>query len=241
MERLQKVIAKAGLASRRKAEEMIAEGRVKVNGVTVTEMGTQVGENDTVTVDGHEIGKEEKVYYLLNKPKQTISAVSDDRGRRTVMECFPDIDARIFPIGRLDYDTTGILLMTNDGEFANLMMHPRSHMPKTYEVHVKGVFTDQMARMLSRGIPLDDGKTLPCDVEILEVSKKKEKSALRITIYEGRNREIRRMMTYFHCDVTRLTRVGYGFLDLGTLRQGEYRKLRMYEVRKLMAMASGQQ
>ena len=240
MERLQKVIAKAGIASRRKAEELIKAGRVKVNGRTVTEMGVQVAPGDTVTVDGKELQSEHKVYYLLNKPKRTICAVSDDKGRDTVMSCFDGVEERIFPIGRLDYDTTGLLIMTNDGEFANQMMHPRYHLPKTYEVAVDGVITDQMARLLSKGIPLDGKKTLPADVGIISRSANKNKTVLHITIYEGRNREIRRMMEYFNCEVTRLNRIGYGFLTLGNLRQGEYRRLRPYEVRKLIAMSQNQ-
>ncbi len=237
MERLQKRIARAGVASRRKAEELILAGKVKVNGVVVREMGVQVSENDEVVVNGKHLQEEQKVYYLLNKPRGTICAVSDDRGRDTVMSCFPDVEERIFPVGRLDYDTTGILLMTNDGEFANRMMHPSCHVPKTYEVYVNGVFTDNMARQLSKGIRLDDGMTLPCDVELMERSEKKKKTVLRVTIIEGRNREVRRMMEYFGCRVTRLARIKYGSLELGSLRQGEYRKLRMFEVKKLLELA----
>ena len=237
MERLQKVIAKAGIASRRKAEELIAQGKVRVNGEVVTEMGVQVSGEDRISVDGKEIGREEKVYYLLNKPKSTICSVSDDRGRKTVIDCLEGVSERVFPVGRLDYETTGLLILTNDGDFANLMMHPRSHLPKTYEVTVDGVFADDMARILSNGIVIEGKRTLPADVEILSRSKNKNKSVLHITIYEGRNREIRKMMEYFHCPVRRLARIRYGNLETGSLRQGEYRRLRMYEVRKLSAMA----
>lgn len=240
MERLQKVIARAGIASRRHAEDLIRSGRVKVNGVTVTEMGVQVAPSDIVSVDGKELQNENKVYYLLNKPKKTICSLKDEKDRQTVLSCFPDVQERIFPIGRLDYDTTGLLILTNDGDFANQMMHPKYHLPKTYEVGVDGVLTDTMAKMLSRGIMLDGKKTLPADVEILSRSEKRNKTVLRITIYEGRNREIRRMMEYFHCEVTRLARIGYGFLTLGSLRQGQYRRLRAFEVRKLIAMSSSQ-
>ena len=240
MERLQKVIAKAGIASRRHAEELIRAGRVKINGKTVTEMGVQVAPSDIVSVDGKELQDENKVYYLLNKPKKTICSLKDEKDRQTVLSCFPDVKERIFPIGRLDYDTTGLLILTNDGEFANQMMHPKYHLPKTYEVGVDGVLTDGMARLLSRGIMLDGKKTLPADVEILSRSEKRNKTVLRITIYEGRNREIRRMMEYFHCEVTRLARISYGFLTLGNLRQGQYRRLRAFEVRKLLAMSRNQ-
>lgn len=239
MERLQKVIAQAGIASRRKAEELIAQGKVKVNGKVVTQMGVQVSGNDTIEVNGVEIGKEEKVYYLFNKPKKCLSTVTDDKGRETVMDYFSDSRERIFPVGRLDYDTSGLLIMTNDGEFANLMMHPRNHIHKTYEVAVEGVITDDMCRMLESGINLEDGKTLPAEVIVLQRSKKKNRTVLQITIQEGRNRQVRRMMEYFHCPVTRLTRIAYEFLELGQLRQGQYRKLRSYEVRKLKNIANG--
>lgn len=237
MERLQKLIAEAGIASRRKAEEMIQQGRVKVNGTTVKEMGVKVSSSDKIEVDGKEINKEEKVYFLLNKPKKTICAVTDDKQRDTVVDLI-DCKQRIFPVGRLDYETTGILLLTNDGEFANAMMHPRSHIQKTYEVAVNGVLTDTMCKRLEEGIELEDGKTLPAEVFLLQRSEKKNKTVLQITIQEGRNRQVRRMMEYFHCEVTRLNRIQYAFLDLGNLRQGQYRKLRMYEVKKLMGIAN---
>lgn len=237
MERLQKVIAASGIASRRKAEEMIQQGRVKVNGQTVKEMGVKVSTQDRIEVDGHEINKEEKVYYLLNKPKRTICSVSDDKERDTVVDII-DCKERIFPVGRLDYETTGLLLLTNDGEFANGLMHPRNHIRKTYEVAVKGVLTDGMCALLEKGIELEDGKTLPAEVFVLQRSEKKNNTVLQITIQEGRNRQVRRMMEFFNCEVTRLNRIQYAFLDLGNLRQGQYRKLRMFEVRKLMSIVN---
>ena len=237
MERLQKVIAASDIASRRKAEEMIQQGRVKINGQTVKEMGVKVSTQDRIEVDGHEINKEEKVYYLLNKPKRTICSVSDDKERDTVVDII-DCKERIFPVGRLDYETTGLLLLTNDGEFANGLMHPRNHIRKTYEVAVKGVLTDGMCALLEKGIELEDGKTLPAEVFVLQRSEKKNKTVLQITIQEGRNRQVRRMMEFFNCEVTRLNRIQYAFLDLGNLRQGQYRKLRMFEVRKLMSIVN---
>jgi len=238
MERLQKAIAQAGIASRRKAEILIQEGKVKVNGKTITEMGFQVSPSDTIEVNGEEIKKEEKVYFLFNKPKKCITAVTDDKDRETVMKYFTDVKERIFPVGRLDYETSGLLLMTNDGEFANLMMHPRSHLPKTYEVSVKGVLTDEMCAQLEEGIELEDGMTLPSEVLLLQRSVKKNKTVLQLTIQEGRNRQVRRMMQHFGCEVTRLNRIEYAFLTLGNLRQGQYRKLRMYEVRKLISFVN---
>ncbi|MBR3310432.1 MAG: rRNA pseudouridine synthase [Solobacterium sp.] len=237
-ERLQKVIARSGIASRRKAEELILSGKVKVNGITVREMGIKVSPQDEITVNGQVLKEEEKVYYLLNKPAKTICSLQDEKGRDTVMRCFQGVQERIFPVGRLDYDTTGLLIMTNDGDFANIMMHPRNHILKTYEVVVEGILSDEMAIRLEKGIDLEDGKTLPANVEITERSKKKNRTAARITIQEGRNREIRRMMEYFGCTVRQLKRVQYGFLTLGNLKQGEYRRIRSYEVRKLREIAS---
>ncbi len=236
MERLQKIIAAAGIASRRKAEQLIAEGRVRVNGEIVTEPGTKASVNDTITVDGVEIRKEEKVYYLLNKPKHTVSSVTDDRGRETVVSLLSEEKGRIFPVGRLDYDTTGVLILTNDGDFANKMMHPRYHIPKTYLVTCEGVITDEMASQMRRGLDLEDGRTMPAKVHIFSNSTRK-KTRLSITIWEGRNRQVRRMIEYFGCTVTRLERVQYGFLDVRNLRQGEYRRLRMYEVKRLLQYA----
>ena len=236
MERLQKVIAQAGIASRRKAEELIASGKVRVNGETVTQMGVQVSPSDRIEVNGVEIGREEKVYFLFNKPKKCICSVSDDKGRETVLDYFTDVRERIFPVGRLDYETTGLLLLTNDGEFANMMMHPSFQVKKTYEVAVSGILTDDMCRILENGVNLEDGRTLPAEVVLLERSRKRNRTVLQITIQEGRNRQVRRMMEYFHCEVTRLNRISYAFLDLGNLRQGQYRRLRSYEVRKLKNM-----
>ncbi|MBP3892190.1 MAG: rRNA pseudouridine synthase [Solobacterium sp.] len=235
MERLQKVIANAGITSRRKAEELIEKGRVKVNGVVVKELGFKVDSKDEIEVDNKPIQKEEKVYYLLNKPKKTICSLKDEKGRATVIDCFPNIKERIFPVGRLDYDTTGVLILTNDGDFANQMMHPRHHIPKTYEVSIDGYLTDAQIKALEKGIPLEDGKTQPAIVNLLNRSQKKNKSILELTIFEGKNREIKRMMEYFHHTVTRLNRLSYGSLTLGKLRQGEYRKLRNYEIRQLLS------
>ncbi len=234
MERLQKVIAEAGITSRRKAEELILNGKVKVNGKVVKELGTKVSFEDEIEVNGEPINKEEKVYYLFNKPKKVICSVSDPHNRITVNDYFRDINKRVFPVGRLDYETTGLIIMTNDGEFAQQMMHPSKHIEKTYEVEVEGIFTDKMAKHLTNGIMIEGKKTLPAIVEIAQTSKRKNISLLKITIFEGRNREIRKMMEYFNCDVKRLKRIQYGFLTLGNLRQGEYRKLRSYEIKKLI-------
>ena len=239
-ERLQKIIAGAGIASRRKAEELIKAGRVKVNGVTVRELGFKASYSDEIEVDGQLIEKEEKVYYLLNKPKRTVCTLQDDKGRETVLAYLPEVEQRIFPVGRLDYQTTGVLLLTNDGEFANLMMHPRSHVAKTYEAAIDGIMTDAEISQLRRGIKLEDGMTLPASVHMISKNKKSGKCVLSVTIYEGRNREVRRMMEYFGYTVTRLDRKSYGDLTYKGLRQGEYRRLRSFEVRELKKLAAGQ-
>ena len=173
MERLQKVIAHAGIASRRKAEELIVEGKVKVNGKTVKELGVKVGSNDKIEVNGIPVEREEPVYFILYKPRGVISSVNDDKGRKVVTDYFSEIEARIYPIGRLDYDTSGIILLTNDGEFANIMMHPKGEIEKVYVAKVKGIPAREKVKQLERGIMLEDGKTAPAKAKILSVDKKK--------------------------------------------------------------------
>ena len=236
MERLQKVIAASGVASRRKAEELIQAGRVSVNGLVVKELGTKVSGNDEIAVDGTVITKENKVYYLFNKPKHTICSTKDEHDRDTVLDYFSDVKERIFPVGRLDFDTTGLLILTNDGEVANKLMHPKSHLPKTYDVTIDGYITPQQINQLKKGVMLDDGLTLPAEVYLITQNKSKNKSRLQVTIFEGRNREVRRMMEHFNYEVTRLERITYGNLTCGSLRQGEYRRLRSFEVRELLKM-----
>ncbi len=235
-ERLQKLIAQAGIASRRKAEELITSGRVKVNGKIVRELGVKAEPSDRIEVDGKLINREEKVYFLMNKPKNTLCTLSDDRDRETILN-YVNEKQRVFPVGRLDYATTGLILLTNDGDFANKMMHPRYHLAKTYECAINGLITEDEFKQLRKGIPLEDGMTLPAKVFVISQNEAKKKTVLSITIFEGRNREIRRMMEYFHYDVIRLDRKSYGFLTYESLHQGEYRKLRMYEVRKLLELS----
>ena len=236
-ERLQKVIAAAGIASRRKAEELILAGRVKVNGETVRTLGTKVSSRDTVEVDGKLLQKEEKVFWLMNKPLHTVCTRKDDRSRQTVLDLM-DVKERVYPVGRLDYDTTGVLLLTNDGDFANRMMHPRNHLPKTYEAAIEGLIQDEQAEQLSRGIELEDGMTLPAEVKIILSNPGKNKSVLQITIFEGRNREVRRMMEHFGFRITRLERIRYGNLDAGKLRRGEYRRLKKHEIDALLQLSA---
>lgn len=238
MERLQKVISRAGVASRRKAEQLILEGKVKVNGEVVTELGTKVSDSDTVEVNGIKLEKEDKVYYMLYKPRGVISAVTDDKGRKTVVDFFKNkVEQRIFPVGRLDYDTTGLLLLTNDGEFSNLLTHPKYEIDKTYIARLKGVPTIENIKKLQRGILLDDGKTAPAKVKLISRDFKANKSICEITIHEGRNRQVRRMFEAIGTPVVKLKRERFGFLTLGNLKPGEYRELSKHEVKLLRVLA----
>lgn len=238
MERLQKVIAHAGIASRRKAEELITTGRVSVNGKVVKELGTKVGTKDKIEVDGLPLEREEPVYFLLYKPRGVISSVSDDKGRKVVTDFFPEIQQRIYPIGRLDYDTSGLLLLTNDGEFANVLMHPKYEIEKVYVAKVKGIPLKEKLRQLEKGIRLEDGKTSPAKVKMLSVDKRKETSIIEISIREGRNRQVRRMFEAIGHDVLKLKREKYGFLTLSGLSTGDSRELTPHEIKQLRALAS---
>ncbi|MGM9985985.1 MAG: pseudouridine synthase [Bacillaceae bacterium] len=237
MERLQKVIAQAGIASRRKAEELIKQGKVKVNGVVIKELGTKVKTSDRVEVEEVQVTREEKVYFLLYKPVGVISSVSDDKGRKVVTDFFPMLTKRIYPIGRLDYDTSGLLLMTNDGDFANALIHPKYEVDKVYVAKVKGLVLKEHVRKLERGIMLEDGKTAPAKVKVLKFDKKKGQCIVEITIHEGRNRQVRRMFDAIGCPVMKLKRERLSFLDLQGLRPGEFRPLTPHEVKRLRAVA----
>jgi 23S rRNA pseudouridine2605 synthase len=238
MERLQKVIAYAGVASRRKAEQLITEGKVKVNGKVVRELGTKVSNSDTIEVEGVKLEKEDKVYFLLYKPKGYISAVTDDKGRKTVVDIFKkSVPERIFPVGRLDYETTGLLLLTNDGEFSYQLTHPKFKIDKTYIARVKGVPTIEGLKKLQRGIKLEDGKTAPAKVSMTSFDEKAGKAICEITIHEGRNRQVRRMFEAIGTPVVKLKRERFAFLDLGNLNPGEYRELTKHEVKQLRVLA----
>lgn len=238
MERLQKVIAHAGIASRRKAEELIKEGKVTVNGKTISELGVKVTGSDRIEVNGIKIDREEPVYFLLYKPRGVISASEDDKGRKVVTDFFEDVPQRIYPVGRLDYDTSGLLLLTNDGEFANLLMHPRYEVDKVYVAKIKGIPPKETLKKLEKGIQLEDGKTAPARVKMLSIDKRKQSSIVQLTIHEGRNRQVRRMFEAIGFDVLKLKREEYGFLNLQGLRAGEARELTPHEVKRLRAMAA---
>ncbi|RWZ60222.1 rRNA pseudouridine synthase [Halobacillus fulvus] len=236
-ERLQKVIAHAGVASRRKAEKLIQDGKVRVNGETVTELGTKVGPNDEVEVNGVPIDKEEPVYYLLYKPRGVISSVSDDKGRKVVTDYLPEVDERIFPIGRLDYDTSGILLLTNDGEFANLLMHPRHEVDKVYVVKTKGIPSKEQMQQLRKGVKADGEYLKAVHAKILSTDGKKNSAIVQVILHEGKNRQVRRMFDSLGFPVDKLKRERYGMLDLHGMNAGDYRALKPHEVKQLRQLA----
>lgn len=235
LERLQKVIAKAGIASRRKAEQLITSGQVLVNGKVITELGTKVNlDEDEIKVNGKLLKiPEEKIVLLFYKPKKVITSMKDPKGRETVMD-YIDVNLRVFPIGRLDYDTEGLLLLTNDGELANRLMHPRYEFNKTYEAVVKGIPREEDLDKLRKGILLEDGLTSPA--EVVKLRDHRNESIIRITIHEGKNRQVRRMFQHIQFPVLQLKRIQYGFLTLKGLKVGEYRLLEAEEISKLKKM-----
>lgn len=238
MERLQKVLAQAGVASRRKCEEYIEAGRVQVNDVTVTTLGVKVDPAvDAIKVDGRPINRQMKTYLVLNKPKGVITSVSDPGGRQVVTDYIKDVKVRVYPVGRLDYDTEGLLLMTNDGELANLLTHPKHHVPKTYHATVKGVPHGDLLDKLRDGIELEDGMTAPAEVEYVDINPEKNETIVSITIREGRNRQVRRMFDAIRFPVVKLKRVQFGTLSLSGLARGKHRKLSAKEVEELRQSA----
>jgi len=234
MERLQKVLAAAGVASRRKCEELIAAGRVQVNEQTVTELGVKVDPSvDAITVDGRAIGAEDKVYVVFHKPKGVITSAADPKGRKVVTDYLKGIKERLYPVGRLDYDTEGLLILTNDGEFAHMLTHPKHHVPKTYLATVKGVPHGTALDKLREGIKLEDGMTAPAEVEYADVDMDNNVAVVQITIYEGRNRQVRRMFDAIGHPVQRLRRIKFGSLHLEGLPRGKFRMLAKEEIKSL--------
>jgi len=237
MERLQKIIAESGFCSRRKAEELIKQGKVKVNGILVTELGTKALSKDEIEVNGNIISKEDKVYYLFYKPKSVVCTTKDDKGRKTVLDYFDEESRRVFPVGRLDYDTTGILLVTNDGEFTNYMIHPKNKIDKFYVAKVKGIVTKEDVITLKKGIKLDDKKIIPTRVKVKKIDKKNLTSIVEITVHDGINHEVKRLFESIDHKVLKLKREMFGFLTLAGLKSGEKRKLTIKEVKQLYNMA----
>ncbi len=237
MERLQKLIAESGYCSRRKAEELIKQGKVRLNGEKVTELGTKASFGDEIIVNGNLIEYQEKEYYLFYKPRGVVCTTKDDKDRKTVLDFFDDVTKRIYPVGRLDYDTTGVLLLTNDGEFANLMMHPKSKVDKYYVAKVKGIVTGDEVKALKRGVKLDNKKVYPSRVKLKKLDKKNMTSIIEITIHDGINHEVKRLMESIGHEVIKLKREAFGFLNLTGLKSGEKRMLTSKEVKQLYNMA----
>lgn len=233
MERLQKVIANSGYTSRRKAEELIQAGKVAVNGNIIKELGYKVDSTAEITIEGNSINKSNnKVYYLLNKPRGVISSSNDEKGRTTVVDLIKT-EERIYPIGRLDYDTTGLIILTNDGELANLLMHPNNNIVKTYIAKVEGILDKDNINALKKGIVIEGRKTEIVDFKIKKKDVEKNTTLISISIIEGRNHIIKKIFDSMRHQVIKLTRVGYDFLTLDGLKSGEYRELSIKEVKKL--------
>lgn len=235
--RLQKHLSACGVASRRKAEELILAGAIKVNG-QLAQLGDKIDPTkDRVTLRGKPVrAVEEKVYLMLNKPRGFVTTMSDEQGRRCVADLVAQAPQHVYPVGRLDRNSEGLLLMTNDGDFANRIMHPRSHISKTYRVTVHPPVTEEQLTRIMAGIPLDGRTTLPCEVEIL--SREEERVVLRFVLYEGRNREIRRLCEEVGLDVIRLKRIAVDTLTLGMLQPGRWRLLTETEVKRLLRAAT---
>lgn len=235
MQRLQKVIAESGYASRRKAEELIKMGKVYVNGVKVTEMGFKVSGNDLIDINGKPLKKEDKEYYLLNKPRGVVTTTSDDKNRKTVTDLI-ETSKRIYPIGRLDYDTTGVLLLTNDGELTNILNHPSSEVSKVYVAKIDGIVEPYRVKKLEHGVMVDGVKTSRAKIRIKKLDKKNDASYIEITIHEGKNHQVKKMFEAIGYKVVKLKRERYAFLDVNSLKSGEYRKLTTKEVKSLYAL-----
>ena len=236
MERLQKVIANLGYCSRRHAEELISKGEVKVNGKVVTELGTKVKKGDTIEVENTILdNNKDYEYYILNKPREVVTTTKDEHGRKTVIDLI-DTTTRIYPVGRLDYDTTGILLLTNDGELANKLMHPKNNIDKTYIAKVEGIVTGYAIKKLREGVVIDGYKTSLARVKLKKVDKNKNTSLVEITIHEGKNHQVKKMFESVGYKVSKLKRTNYANLDLTNLRVGEYRKLSNKEIAILYSL-----
>ena len=236
MERLQKVIAASGYTSRRHAEELIKAGKVTVNGEVITELGTKVKNSDIIEVENVTLDNNKSyVYYLLNKPREVISSSKDEHNRKTVIDLV-DSKERIYPVGRLDYDTTGAILLTNDGYLANKLMHPSSNIEKKYVAKVSGFVNLEELKKLRSGVVIDNKKTSRANVKLKKYDKKSDKPTVELTIHEGRNHQIKKMFEAIHHDVLKLKRETYATLDLTNLKSGEYRPLTNKEIAILYSL-----
>ena len=235
MERLQKVIANSGFCSRRKAEELISSGKVRVNGNVVSELGFKVDGNDEIIIGNKVISREEKEYILLNKPRGVVCTTSDEENRKTVIDLV-NSDRRLYPVGRLDYDTTGVLLLTNDGELTNLLIHPRNKIDKLYVAKVEGFFDKKSATLMSRGVLIDGVMTSRSFVKLKRYDKKSDTSFVEVVIHEGRNHQVKKMFEAVGFSVIKLKREMFAFLSVNGLKSGEYRNLSVKEVKQLYSL-----
>jgi 23S rRNA pseudouridine2605 synthase len=239
MERLQKRIAESGICSRRKAEELITAGRVKVNGQVVKILGTKVSGDDVIEVDGKVIENEIKKYYVINKPRGVVCTASDDLNRTTIIDILPEAvkKQRIYPVGRLDYDTKGVLLLTNDGEFMNALVGPKSGIEKEYLVRAKGILTMTDVKNLTEGVVINNKKTLPANVLLESFDRTHGSTLVRITITEGNYHQVKEMFKAIDHEVKKLTRVRFGNITINNLKEGEIKELSIKEVKILYGLA----
>lgn len=233
MERLQKVIANSGYCSRRKAEELIKNGKVMVNGKKIEELGFKVDGNDIITVENKILKKENKEYILLYKPRGVVTTTSDEKGRKTVLDLI-ETNKRLYPVGRLDYDTSGLLLLTNDGELTNILIHPKNEIDKVYIAKINGIMNGFEIKTLEKGILIDGEKTAPCKVKVRK--KEKDSSIIELTIHEGKNHQVKKMFEAIGFKVLKLKREKLAFLNLSGLKPGEYRYLSIKEVKMLYSL-----
>lgn len=236
-ERLQKIISQAGVASRREAEKLIEAGRVTVNGKVVTELGTKVRPGrDVVSVDGKKLAGEKLVYILLHKPRGVVSTLQDPQGRKTVADLVKAVPQRVYPVGRLDYNTEGLLLLTNDGALTHSLIHPSKKVEKTYVAKVAGKPAEEKLDKLRVGIRLEDGLTAPAILELMGYDHEKKQTIIQITIHEGKNRQIRRMFEAIGHPVEKLKRIQFAMLDLSGVRRGQFRFLTKEEIKSLQSL-----
>ena len=236
VERLQKIIANSGYCSRRKAEKLILSGKVSVNGEVINTLGSRASYSDTIIINGVTLKLEPKEYVLLYKPRGVVSSVSDDKGRKTVVDIV-ESENRLYPVGRLDYDTSGVLLLTNDGELTNLLIHPSHEVEKVYIVKIDDVINPELVKSLAKGVMVDGKKTGKARVKIKKIDKKKKSSIIELTIYEGRNHQVKKMFEAIGYKVSKLKRERFAGLTLDGLTSGQYRHLSIKEVKKLYAVA----
>jgi 23S rRNA pseudouridine2605 synthase len=235
MERVQKVIANSGYCSRRKAEELLQKGLIKVNGEVITDLGHKVSYSDTISINGVNLKLENKEYVLLYKPRGVVTTTNDDKGRKTVVDLI-DTTNRLYPVGRLDYDTSGLLLLTNDGELTNYLIHPRNEVEKVYLAKIDCAVNPHLIKTLTQGVVIDGKRTGKAKVKIKKIDKKKNNSLVELTIYEGRNHQVKKMFESIGYQVSKLKREKFAGLTLTGLKSGEYRHLNIKEVKTLYAL-----